>query len=244
MAEFDKATPDPGASNMDEVVTAPKWRETAEFVFQSCPRQFLILVMANYLYEGLPELVEFYCPGWLQFVIPYCLTCLMAGGYWAILIAIAEKRRPEILQIFKRYKLFLKYLGADFLSGLATVIGLLLLVAPGVWLAVCLCFYPLIIADKGLGPLAAIGLSRQLTRGHLLSMFASFTVLGFMALSIFLIFGIPIGYVCHSQLPNWKTEALFGLVFNIVMPLAAIPFPLGLAYMYCRLCKLESRTGQ
>ena len=93
---------------------------------------------------------------------------------------------------------FLKYLGAQIIVGLTVVIGLILLVVPGVIAALGLMFTSYLVIDKGRGPVEAYKESWQMTKGHKWQLFLlvlailGINILGLIALVVGLLATIPV----------------------------------------------------
>ena len=84
----------------------------------------------------------------------------MAGYMSSILLMLRDGREPKIQDLFSQMKLFLPLLGFSILVFIATVIGFMLLVLPGIIISLaisfcCLFMLPL-MTDKGLGLFDAI----------------------------------------------------------------------------------------
>jgi uncharacterized membrane protein len=61
---------------------------------------------------------------------------------------------------------YLKFLAVKLLAGAAVVIGVILLIVPGVIFGLMFMFAPYIVVDRGMGPLEAMAESKRITRGH------------------------------------------------------------------------------
>jgi len=91
---------------------------------------------------------------------------LLAGYYQAILLLIRTGRAPVLGDLFSEMRLFLPLLGFSIVVFLATVIGFLLLVVPGI-AVICLvafaCLYMLpLMTDKKMGLVDAVKKSWQM----------------------------------------------------------------------------------
>ncbi|MBI5456712.1 DUF975 family protein [Candidatus Kaiserbacteria bacterium] len=95
-------------------------------------------------------------------------------------------------------KLFLPYVFGRILVGIVVIVGLILLIVPGVILSFGFMFTSYLIVDKGLGPVAAMKESWRITKGHkwqlaLLGLaFAGLNILGLLALVVGLLVTIPV----------------------------------------------------
>lgn len=95
-------------------------------------------------------------------------------------------------------KPFLYYLVGQILVGIAVIIGLILLIIPGIIVALALMFTSYLIIDKGRGPIAAIKESWHLTKGHkwelcmLVVTIVGLNLLGLLALVVGLLVTVPV----------------------------------------------------
>ena len=95
-------------------------------------------------------------------------------------------------------KPFMRYLIGQILVGVIVIIGLILLIVPGVIAALALMFTSYLIIDKGRNPLEAIKESFRITKGHRMQLFIlvvaliGINLLGAIALLVGLIVSIPV----------------------------------------------------
>ena len=96
------------------------------------------------------------------------------------------------------YLPFWKYLGAKLLASIIIVIGFILLIIPGIILALMFFAVQYLVMDKKLGPVDALKESSRITKGHkgqlLLLMLAiiGLNILGALALLIGLFVSVPV----------------------------------------------------
>ncbi len=83
-----------------------------------------------------------------------------AGYTQSLLLAIREKRKPEVGDLFSHMNLFLPLLAFFIVAGIIMFIGLLVLVLPGIIAGLALYFFCLyllpLMTDKGLGLVEAV----------------------------------------------------------------------------------------
>jgi uncharacterized membrane protein len=93
---------------------------------------------------------------------------------------------------------FWKYLGASILTGIAIVLGFILLIVPGIIVLLMLMFVTFIVIDRELGPIEAMKESKRLAHGHkwallgFLLVLALINLLGVLALGVGLLVSIPV----------------------------------------------------
>ena len=90
------------------------------------------------------------------------------------------------------------YLGGKVLYGLIVLVGLVLLIVPGIIVAYMFLYVGYLIIDRGLGPIAALSESRVLTDGYKLDLFlfslvvAFVNIVGIVCLFVGLFVTIPV----------------------------------------------------
>jgi uncharacterized membrane protein len=106
------------------------------------------------------------------------------------------------------------YFIASILGGLAFVLGLILLIIPGIYLATRFSLFPYFIADQKVNALEALQKSWNATQGHVLYLLLFFlamiglNLLGLLALVVGLIITIPVSNLALGYVYNkMKTHA-------------------------------------
>ena len=101
------------------------------------------------------------------FTIGILAPVTMAGYMHSILLMLRDGREPKIQDLFTQMKLFLPLLGFSILVFIATVIGFMLLVLPGIVISLVIsfcCLYTLpLMTDKELGLFEAVKESYTMT---------------------------------------------------------------------------------
>jgi uncharacterized membrane protein len=93
---------------------------------------------------------------------------------------------------------YLPYLAATILTAIVVVVGLILLIVPGLIAAMMLLFVKFIIVDRDLGPIEAMKESARITKGHRVTLFlfvlaiAAINIIGAILLIIPLLVTIPV----------------------------------------------------
>lgn len=99
------------------------------------------------------------------------LDMLMAIGYIKIFLAMSRDKKPQLSDLFVHVDLLFSYAVATICYVLMLLGGGLLLIVPGFIFGVMFQMYTYGVADKGLGPIAALKNSREITRGSRLNLF-------------------------------------------------------------------------
>ena len=104
-----------------------------------------------------------------------------------------------------RPELFWKYLFANILVGILVGVGFLLLIVPGVVLAIVLVFVKFLVVDRGLWPIEAMRESARITREHRLDLFLMvlvgiiLNIVGMIALLVGLLVTIPVTMLAFAH---------------------------------------------
>ena len=159
-------------------------------------------------------------------VLMFVLLITWATGYWWALsivvsiflsisivtlsIDIADGRIPVFTDIFRKYrhwKIFVNYLISAILAGVIVLAGLLLIVVPGIYLAIRLQYYKFLIVDKeNISPVMALKESWRMTEGHTWNLFLFMLLIilinfiGAMLLGIGLFVSVPVSLIAYAFL--------------------------------------------
>ncbi len=139
------------------------------------------------------------------------LTALVVGqlvsiGWIKIAIDITDGRPVEAQAVMERFRLIVPYFVAAVLYALMVTVGLVLLVVPGIIVAIFFAFYGFHIIDTGSAdPIGALRRSAEITRGHRGRLFLlglallGINILGLLVLVVGVIFtsGISLLAVAH-----------------------------------------------
>ncbi|MBI2022461.1 hypothetical protein HYS97_01275 [Candidatus Daviesbacteria bacterium] len=131
-------------------------------------------------------------------LIAFIIKIVIDIGLIRIALDFEGGKKPGFSDLVKDYKLAIKYFLSSFLYGLITGVGLILLIIPGIYLALRLQFYSYLIVDKGFGPLQALKESWKLTKGKVIKLllYGLLTIglylLGVAALIVGILVAVPI----------------------------------------------------
>jgi predicted Zn finger-like uncharacterized protein len=134
------------------------------------------------------------------------LQIVLTMGFMAIALMFCDDKKPRITDLFSCFSLFLilKYFFASILYGLSMAVGFILLIIPGIIVAIRLGFFPYLIVDTGSGPIVSLKASWRATTGFTLDLFLlglllmGINILGFLALLIGLFISIPVSIVASA----------------------------------------------
>lgn len=126
------------------------------------------------------------------------IQLFLSLGFTKLMLLLIQDEYVTVADMFNNFRPFLSYFIASFLYGIAVSIGLLLLIAPGIFIAIRLQFYPYFILEKGDSSFIALqksfNLSQDLTLDLLLFGVAVVTlnIIGALLLGVGIIFTYPL----------------------------------------------------
>jgi hypothetical protein len=109
---------------------------------------------------------------------------LIRVGWTKILLEMAAGGNPRFSELTKAMPWFWNFLIVNFLIGVATFVGSMLFVIPGLFVAVRTCLAPYLVVDRNMGPIEAIMESNKLVTGYswqILGYYVMFTVVNLVA---------------------------------------------------------------
>jgi uncharacterized membrane protein len=130
----------------------------------------------------------------------------MMLGLYTIVLRVIDGQKTKFDDLFSKFDvmLMLKYFAASFLVGLAVIGGLILLIIPGIIIALRLGFYSYLLVDKKLGPIEAFKTSWKMTKGHTKDLFLlglciiGINILGLLAFGVGLLVSAPVSSLAFA----------------------------------------------
>ena len=179
----------------------------------------IVAGLIQYVPDIVAEIIEADAPD-LSLIIriaSYVLSMIIGMGIIKICLRFCDGEKGEFSDLFSCYPLFFKYLIGSILYGLIVVVGLILLIIPGIVWAIKFQFFDYLIVDKGLGPIDALEKSSEITRGVKWDLFifaillGIINLMGFVCLLVGLFVTIPItmvatAFVYRKLMPKMPQE--------------------------------------
>ena len=100
------------------------------------------------------------------FLAGQCVAAFLQVGFLRMLLVTARGGQPTMAMLFSGADRFLPMLGCTLLISLAIVLGLILLIVPGVIVALGLAFSTIYVVDTPMGPIEAMKASWSATSGQ------------------------------------------------------------------------------
>jgi uncharacterized membrane protein len=119
-------------------------------------------------------------------------------GATAILLKAHDSLESVKIQDLWHPRQYVIYFIATLLAGAAIMLGMILLIIPGIIVATMLMFVKFIVVDRNLGPIEALKESARITKGHRMDLFLlllaviGINLVGLIALGIGLLVAIPV----------------------------------------------------
>lgn len=174
-----------------------------------------------------------------QIALQICLgavSLLMGMGWIKVCLDVVDEKTPSWTSLFSQWKLIFKYFVASVLFALAIALGLILFFIPGiVWLFKYM-FFPYVIIERGLGPIAALKESAKLTEGakwDLFGWFASLLAILIGAVFFFIFLPLAVAQVLFRS-PNinyYISDQNLGIIYALFLGCALILFSLVVGVM-------------
>ena len=147
------------------------------------------------------------------------ITLLVAIGLIHIFVTVVdgkEFKRGDLLEGFN-FKKLLSFIGAYILYTLAVLVGLLLFIVPGVYIAIALVPIFYVIVEKDMGPIASIKEAYGLTKGSWWSVLAVLILAGIITSLIAVII------VALFALLVWGVILSGSVLLTIVVTVLGVP---------------------
>lgn len=126
----------------------------------------------------------------LGFLVRTAIFAPLVGGFYVVAFKMIKKQKAEFADFFKGFGFFLPLLLAGLLTGFFTIVGLILLVIPGIYLAVSYMFTFLLIVDREIDFWQAMEISRKFVTKNFFSFFLFLLVLFLINVGGLLLFGV------------------------------------------------------
>jgi hypothetical protein len=118
------------------------------------------------------------------------------AGILKIYLAAARGQVPEFGDAFKAFDRVVPLFFGFLVAGLAYLVGFVLLIVPGIVLAIGCLFFPFYVVDQGAGPVEALKKSWAATSGHKMQLFLFGLVAGCIVIVGYLacLVGVAVAY--------------------------------------------------
>ncbi len=140
----------------------------------------------------------------LAAIVAAAMQWVMALGAIKITLTVVAGQKPAMGMLFSQYRKLGSYAAAIIVYLVVVGVGLLLFVAPGVWLGLRFHLFPYAIVDRNLSWREALKFNDKITQGFKWRLVGFYIViyliniLGFLALGIGMLVSIPVAMVSSA----------------------------------------------
>lgn len=170
---------------------------------------FVLLIVATIVLEFIPTLAGKAAPenavmGTVVFLLGLAVGGLVHLGWANVSLRFCDGAKAELGDFFGIFPLILHYVAASILYGIIVMVGLMLLVVPGVMWALRFSLFPYMILEHDCGPIEALKMSSRVTKGGKWDLFGFYftsmtiVMLGFAAVVLGLIWAVPTAAVATA----------------------------------------------
>ncbi|MBI2621451.1 MAG: hypothetical protein HYW63_02275 [Candidatus Levybacteria bacterium] len=173
-------------------------------------RLIALLVGAFIVYQIIQGIVQgFFRESVLAVLVSLAFTVItlfLEIGAIKIFLKLVDGQKAEITELWAYPQYLLRMIGASILFGLIVLAGFILLIIPGIYLAIRLQFYSFYIVDKNEGVIDSLQKSWKVTQGNVINLFlfmlllVALNILGALALLVGLLVTIPVSFIAVTLL--------------------------------------------
>lgn len=120
------------------------------------------------------------------------LSFIIMGGYILLLVMHYDGKKVEFDDLFSLDNRWISYVFASVIKMFLIVIGLLLFIIPGIYLAIRFMFVELLVIDKGMRPMEALRASSEMTKGNIWALLGFSIVLLLLVIAGLLFFVVGV----------------------------------------------------
>ena len=138
-------------------------------------------------------------------VFGMAVSFLVSMGETAFFLKAHDRVESASLKDLWHPQPFWKFVGASVLAGIAILLGLILLIVPGIILGILFMFVGYLVIDRGVGPVDALKQSWALTKGSRWKLFLlslallGINILGILALLVGLLVSVPVSFLATTH---------------------------------------------
>jgi uncharacterized membrane protein len=208
-------------------------REAVRFGWTTLQGNVGFLVLTLIVAVAVPSIIEWggdrvFESGGAQFliqIISALVTATLELGLARIYLRYRDGEKPIFENLFDGVHRCHIYVAAMLIMGVAVVMGLVLLIVPGIIMMLRLWFVGFVLVDEKVGPLEAIQRSWDITRGYTRNLFAFF----FLLLGINLLGAICLGVGLLGSVP--LSGLAMAHIYRILKAEAAVAQPMPVQQM-------------
>ena len=138
-------------------------------------------------------------------IFSWATSTLISMGATAFYLAAHDNPQTASVSMLWHPQKFWSFLGASLLVSIVVVLGMILLIVPGIIFALMFMFATMIVIDRGLGPIESMKESKRITTGYKWKLFGLGLVLtllnivGLLALIVGLLVTVPVTVLAFTR---------------------------------------------
>ena len=138
-------------------------------------------------------------------IFSWATSTLISMGATAFYLAAHDNPQTASVSMLWHPQKFWSFLGASLLVSIVVVLGMILLIVPGIIFALMFMFATMIVIDRGLGPIESMKESKRITTGYKWKLFGLGLVLtllnivGLLALIVGLLVTVPVTILAFTR---------------------------------------------
>jgi uncharacterized membrane protein len=201
----------PSPPRVPESLPLGDYLKTGWGLFKQYPGGFVAFCLLNLLIQGLLNSI-----GYVGAVASIAITSPLLMGNFIVSAKLLQGQPPEFRDFFAGFRYFLPLLLLSLIAGLFIGIGTLLLIIPGIYLAVAYLFASYLVVDRRLDFWPAMELSRRTINPRWFGFFAFvflvalLNLLGAVALGVGLLVTIPLSFcavtAAYAEIFGFQTK--------------------------------------
>jgi hypothetical protein len=163
-----------------------------------------INIVASSIDNSFPE--DATVPRFLFTMIMWVVGAIVSVGLIRTALAFVDSHKPNYNLFYPKVQTILYFVASSILYGLAVGVGLILLVIPGIYLALRLQFFSYLIIEKGSGPIEALKQSWRITDGFTWKLFVfglivtGINILGALVFLVGLVWTVPMTQIATAYI--------------------------------------------
>lgn len=160
----------------------------------------VISVLGDWIYQATDGIMAA-----LIYVIILVVNLILQMGLLYVMLQIARGKKAGFGDILTPAGKFVNYFLGLIIVSVITIVGLVLLIIPGIIWAIKYCFVPYLIIDQNLSPMEALKKSGEMTEGNKLNIFifgiAAFVInlIGILAFGVGLLITGPVTVLAFAK---------------------------------------------
>jgi hypothetical protein len=182
------------------------WQQAIRYLGFFIVAMLLVAILGslNSIFQQVVGEGNFTAVYFLLSIACFVFSLLFTLGFIRICLRVCDQQSPQFGDLFSQWGRLIAYFFSSILVGLCFLAGFILLIVPGILIALKFMFYGYFIVEEKAGPIEAMQRSWDVTRGHLLELFLfvlasiGINLLGMLACCIGLFVTYPLTQIAKA----------------------------------------------